>query len=131
MKTYVEFRSDRFPPEQSEDERINPGIYGKRLAGFLVDGLRGENFEPEEPLAETGAGPYPSGTKVSGSGTAAEIIRNIRTDSCASSNRTIAPTSDWKRCNRPSTSCCLRMPEFAPNSGGHTTSSTIPGERDR
>lgn len=44
MLTHVEFRSSAFPPYESEEEEINPGIFGKRLAEFLADGLekRGE-----------------------------------------------------------------------------------------
>ena len=52
MLTHVEFRSDLFPPYEGEEELINPGIYGKRLAEFLRDGLRKEGFEPSEPVAE-------------------------------------------------------------------------------
>jgi hypothetical protein len=40
MKTHVEFRSDDFPPYEDEDELVNPGVYGKRLAEFLVAGLK-------------------------------------------------------------------------------------------
>ena len=32
MKTQVEFRSDKFPPYEGEEEQINPGLWGKRLA---------------------------------------------------------------------------------------------------
>jgi hypothetical protein len=35
MKTLVEFGSDRFPAYDGEDEQINPGIFGKRLTGFI------------------------------------------------------------------------------------------------
>jgi hypothetical protein len=35
METHVEFRSNRFPPYDGEEEQINPGLYGKRLAGFF------------------------------------------------------------------------------------------------
>ncbi len=52
MKTYVEFRSDDFPPYDGEEDRVNPGRYGKRLAEFLVRGLREKGFEPLEPVAE-------------------------------------------------------------------------------
>jgi hypothetical protein len=51
MKTCVEFRSDRFPAYNGE-EQVNPGLWGKRLAEFLRDGLRGEGIETEEPMAE-------------------------------------------------------------------------------
>ena len=52
MKSHVEFRSDLFPPYEDEEEQVNPGRYGKRLAEFLVSGLKGQQFEPEEPIAE-------------------------------------------------------------------------------
>lgn len=38
MKTHVEFRSDQFPPYEGEENETNPGVYGKRLAEFLVGG---------------------------------------------------------------------------------------------
>ena len=52
MKTHVEFRSDKFPPYESEEHDINPGRYGKRVAEFLSVGLRSHGFEPEELIAE-------------------------------------------------------------------------------
>jgi hypothetical protein len=52
MKTHVEFRSDQFPPYDEEDDEINPGIYGKRLAEFLVRGLKEQGWVPEELIAE-------------------------------------------------------------------------------
>jgi hypothetical protein len=52
MQTYVEFRSDKFPPYEGEEKLINPDLWGKRLAEFLRDKLRGEGFETEEPIAE-------------------------------------------------------------------------------
>ncbi len=52
MKTFVEFRSDRFPPDDGGDEQINPGRFGKRLAEFISDGLGKLGFEPEELLTE-------------------------------------------------------------------------------
>ncbi|MFB3895042.1 MAG: hypothetical protein ACE14V_01950 [bacterium] len=52
MKTYVEFRSDKFPAYEGESEFINPGIYGKRLAEFLAAGLKEQGFEPKEPKPE-------------------------------------------------------------------------------
>jgi len=54
--TYVEFRSDRFPPYEGEEEQINPDLWGKRLAEFLRDKLRAEGFESSEPIAEDWAG---------------------------------------------------------------------------
>jgi hypothetical protein len=52
MKTCVEFRSDDFPPYEGEDKLVNPGLFGKRLAEFLVRGLKQRGFEPREPIAE-------------------------------------------------------------------------------
>jgi hypothetical protein len=52
MKTHVEFRSDRFPPCPEEDEEVNPGIWGKRLAEFLAAGLKSHGIATREPFAE-------------------------------------------------------------------------------
>lgn len=50
--THVEFRSDLLPPYEDEEEQINPGVYGKRLAEFVRDGLRTEGFEASDLRAE-------------------------------------------------------------------------------
>lgn len=52
MKTHVEFRSSAFPPYPGEEEQVNPGLYGKRLAEFLVPALKEAGFEPDEPDPE-------------------------------------------------------------------------------
>lgn len=39
MKTQVEFHSSKFPLYESEEEQINPGLWGKRLAEYLVQNL--------------------------------------------------------------------------------------------
>lgn len=52
MQTNVEFRSDRFPAYDGEEEQINPGRWGRRLAEFLRDNLRKEGFQTEELVAE-------------------------------------------------------------------------------
>jgi hypothetical protein len=52
MKTQVEFRSDKFPAYENEQQHINLGRYGKRVAEFLAAGLRLHGFEPEELIAE-------------------------------------------------------------------------------
>ena len=52
MKTHVEFRSNAFPPYEGEENEINPGRYGKRVAEFLVHGLREKGFELLDPIAE-------------------------------------------------------------------------------
>jgi hypothetical protein len=48
----VEFRSDRFPASEGEEEQVNPGLWGKRLAEFLREELLKEGFETEDPFAE-------------------------------------------------------------------------------
>ena len=50
--TYVEFRSDNFPPYDGEEQQVNPNLWGQRLAEFLMDNLRQQGFECEEPFAE-------------------------------------------------------------------------------
>jgi hypothetical protein len=52
MLTHVEFRSDKFPPYEGEEQGANPGVWGRRLAEFLRNGLLLEGFQTEEPLAE-------------------------------------------------------------------------------
>jgi hypothetical protein len=32
MKMQLEFRCSKFPPYEGEQEQINPGLWGKRLA---------------------------------------------------------------------------------------------------
>jgi hypothetical protein len=52
MNTHVEFRSNAFPPYDGEEDQINPGRYGKRLAEFLIRGLKEKGLEPLDPIAE-------------------------------------------------------------------------------
>ena len=52
MKTHVEFRSDAFPPYDGEENEINPGRYGKRVADFLVGGLKEKGIHTLDPLPE-------------------------------------------------------------------------------
>ena len=51
MKTFAEFRSDKFPP-YGEDELINPGLWGKRLAEYFVARLPAHGLVAGEPIAE-------------------------------------------------------------------------------
>jgi hypothetical protein len=51
VKTFAEFRSDKFPP-YGEDELINPGLWGKRLAEYLVAELPAHGLAASEPIAE-------------------------------------------------------------------------------
>ena len=39
MRTHVQFVSEAFPPYAGEQDDINPGIWGKRLAEFLASQL--------------------------------------------------------------------------------------------
>ena len=43
MKTQVEFGSSKFPPYEGEEEQVNSGLWGKRLAEYLVQSLAGAN----------------------------------------------------------------------------------------
>ena len=52
MKTQVTFRSSKFPPYEGEEEQINPGLWGKRLAEYWVQKLAEKGFEPGEMIAE-------------------------------------------------------------------------------
>lgn len=52
MKTQVEFRSAKFPPYEGEEEQINPGLWGKRLAEYLVQRLEERGIATEEMVAE-------------------------------------------------------------------------------
>ena len=52
MKTQVEFRSVKFPPYDGEEEQINPGLWGKRLAEYLVQKLSEKGITTEEMVAE-------------------------------------------------------------------------------
>ena len=52
MKTFVELRSDKFPPYENEEEDINPGLWGKRLAEYFVAKLSSHGIESEEIIAE-------------------------------------------------------------------------------
>ena len=52
MKTQVEFRSEKFPPYEGEEEEINPGLWGKRLAEYLVAKLSEKGIETGEFFAE-------------------------------------------------------------------------------
>ncbi len=48
MKTQVEFRSNKFPPYENEEEEINPGLWGRRLAEYLVAKLLEKGIDIEE-----------------------------------------------------------------------------------
>ena len=52
MKTQVEFRSSKFPPYEGEEEEINPGLWGKRLAEYLVQRLSEKGIKTEGIVGE-------------------------------------------------------------------------------
>lgn len=57
MQTHVEFRSSSFPPYEGEEEEINPGLWGKRLAEYLAAKLAEKGIETE-PMAVEDWGCY-------------------------------------------------------------------------
>ena len=52
MMTQVEFRSSKFPPYEGEEEEINPGLWGKRLAEYLAQKLGERGVETDEMVIE-------------------------------------------------------------------------------
>lgn len=52
MKTFVEFRSAKFPSYEGEEEQINPGLWGKRLAEYFASELAQRNIKTEEIIME-------------------------------------------------------------------------------
>ena len=52
MQTQVEFRAAKFPPYEGEEEQINPGLWGKRLAEYLKQQLATQGIETGEIYSE-------------------------------------------------------------------------------
>lgn len=52
MLTHVEFRSNNFPPSPGEEDEINPGRWGKKLAEFIHTGLRSQGLNVSPPAPE-------------------------------------------------------------------------------
>lgn len=52
MKTQVEFRSSKFPACEGEEDELNPGLWGKRLAEYLVLKLSEKGIETGQMMAE-------------------------------------------------------------------------------
>ncbi len=50
--TQFEFRSGKFPPYEGEEEQINPGLWGKRLAEYLKEKLSAAGITTNEIIAE-------------------------------------------------------------------------------
>lgn len=52
MKTFVEFRSKKFPPYDGEENELNPGLWGKRLAEYFIAKLPEQGIEPNDLIPE-------------------------------------------------------------------------------
>jgi len=52
LKTFVEFQSSKFPPYEGEEEEINPGLWGRRLAEYFMSELPKHGVEPDEIISE-------------------------------------------------------------------------------
>ena len=52
IKTQVTFRSNKFPPYEGEEEQINSGLWGKRLAEYFVKKLNEMGIETQEIIPE-------------------------------------------------------------------------------
>jgi len=52
MRTHVEFRSNKFPPYDSEEEEINPGLWGRRLAEYIKQNLTSRGLATGDIVAE-------------------------------------------------------------------------------
>lgn len=52
METHVTFKSSKFPPCDGEEEQLNPGVWGKRLAEYLASALAEAGIGAEEPVPE-------------------------------------------------------------------------------
>ncbi|MDQ8196393.1 hypothetical protein QEH59_18335 [Coraliomargarita sp. SDUM461004] len=52
MKTQVEFRSKKFPAYEDEEEEINPGLWGRRLAEYLTTKLKEKGIPIEDYFTE-------------------------------------------------------------------------------
>jgi hypothetical protein len=52
LRTHVEFRSDAFPSEPGEEEKINPGRWGIALARYIRTELTARGLPGGEPFFE-------------------------------------------------------------------------------
>lgn len=50
--TRFEFRSSKFPPYPGEEEQINPGLWGRRLAEYLKERLARRGIESGDIVLE-------------------------------------------------------------------------------
>lgn len=52
MDTHVEFRSSHFPPDPGEEDEVNPGRFGRKLAEFIASALNTAELEAAPPSPE-------------------------------------------------------------------------------
>lgn len=52
MRSHVEFRSAKFPACDDENEKVNPGRWGRRLAEYLYEKLQERGFAVDDIHAE-------------------------------------------------------------------------------
>ena len=52
MNSHAEFRCKKFPPYEDEEELINPGLWGKRLAEYLVQQLAERGIKTKQIVGE-------------------------------------------------------------------------------
>jgi hypothetical protein len=52
MRTHVEFRPAKFPAYPGEEEKVNSGIWGQRLAEYLYDNLAKQGLSVDDIHAE-------------------------------------------------------------------------------
>jgi hypothetical protein len=52
MRTHVEFRSSKFSAYEGEEEQVNPGLWGKRLAEYLSEHLQKAEIQTGQIYAE-------------------------------------------------------------------------------
>src|SRR4051812_20547582 len=91
MKTRVEFRSKKFPPYEGEQEEINPGLWGKRLAEYLKQEFTQIGIETEGIITKTGVASYRS--RMSSSISRWHVATNTVTTKCSSALSIPVPRS--------------------------------------
>lgn len=52
MRTHAEFASTEFPAEPGEEEQINPGCFGRKLAEYVAGRLPAHGFKAEKIVPE-------------------------------------------------------------------------------
>jgi len=123
MKTQVEFRSESFPPYEGEEDEINPGLWGKRLAEYLQQKLR----DAVKSIPKIGGGLSPSKTMPFLSGSVAVIRMVTRTNSWSSSNPRLRPFESGSRESTPLRYSTISLPPSIASSPQTRKSTTFVG----